>query len=1002
MTGLLDTLSSPSEVGYGNWRVAKNVVSRSAKNRQKGGGFRRLFADDEVYNNADLHDQLTDQLFYFEQFSIPIRGGGNLSGYSYPYFAPSVETDFFNVFPPPNGPFCPVYIGDFPSGLYNGCTIFYPSVGLPYEYVPALVSETFLRAHWTFDVDGATFEDSVSNLDLTNFATGVTPGLLGNALNLVRSTFDFVQSADATFAFGDVKVGFTGWIQPHDPASGTAQHIIGRWGLAGSRAYRLIITGGQLRFEVSNNGTATTGVTHTHVLAVDIPTFFAVWHDSVGNTINIRVNSEPIVSVAHATGIFSGGASVFTAGEDVLLGLAYDGWMDSLSFWLNGYPNQNELLALYGAGLGMDWPFDRTDICNTGYPSYYLYSALYTSCQQIYGGDIIPGYPYGPGVPVYSPTFSYDYQYCGDQMWSRRGCREAVTLIDEVVTSAGRKLIAGTMSRVYEYNQSSGNWAILASGLGNGGYTSEQCGCNAVRGMTATMGGWLAYTNGVDQPLLYFMGDQPQDCSQQSLTPIADLVALDITKAGGVVSWKGFMIFFDITEGGERKGGTVMWSDLEDPESYIESDTSFAGSETIAVGETILNAAPIGNWLMIYTDKSIIRVTLVGGEDVFNFERIHGSADEDSGSALKYKYSLINTGEAHIYAGQSDVYVFTQFDTRPVSVPWITRAAGFMFNGIVEDDATYNPINNEACELVTGGWSSETREAYISWPTGGNMCPDVTLRLNLKYQVADIVDHGFTAFKAFSPDGRPTVGQWIEDQGICPRGSQVSTRLVDGSVCEPGEPVENPPLYIRNPEEDPDLPVHPESLCARLAGKTMDDYCRNCPTTVVFIGASSADFSLKQLEDAVLYRELLLPGFDESYAAYSCTGHFYEHVGYDAVMQTGAETFRIDDEKMIKSVTIEAEPWAQAIPSDIECEVAYGAQDSCMTWKALQTLSYRCLTEFDRAQHLANKTRPDSRFGFPSWSRGVYLASRFRIPGIGGGGTFSGVWHEVKPWGQHG
>ena len=1206
-TGVLDTLSSADEIGFGGWRVVKNAVSRSARNRQKGGGFRRLFADDTVYTNQDLHSQLVDQLFYHELYSAHLEGGGDLSGYSYPYFAPSVSTPIYNVFPPADGPFYPAYLGNYPSGLYDGCPIFYPWVGYPYSYDIGALNQSGLMSHWKMDTIGASTPDAVDGLDLSK-APATTPtvvaGKIGSAIDF--DLLDGLVSTSSGFDTGDITFGFIGWLQWRTNSSVT---ILGKYGLAGDREYVIELSAGQLRFVVSNNGTATTTVTHPTVLTASTWYFFAVWHDPIANTINIKVNNAATQSTAHSTGVFTGATIDFYVALDNggVLG-SWIGTIDSLSFFKGEFPSEAELTFLYNDGNGIDYPFVENPVL-TGYPVSYIDSYLYTSCPTVYGGDMVAGYPYGSPVPVYSPQFAYDYDYCGSYLWSRRGCREAVTLLDEIVTSAGRKLIAGTMSRVYEYNQSSGNWAILASGLGNGGYTSAQCTCNAVRGMTATMGGFLAYTNNVDQPMIYFVGEQPQDCTQQSMRVITDLDALGITRAGGVVSWKGFMIFYDITEDGERKGGEVIWSDLEDPESYIESDTSFAGRSTIAVGETILNAAPIGNWLILYTDKSIIRVTLVGGEDVFNFERIHGSESDDSGSALKYKYSLINTGEVHLYVGQSDVYAFTQFDTRPVAVPWITRAAGFLFNGISETDATYSSVNLEACELVTGGWNAETREAFISWPTGENICPNVTLRLNLKYQVADIVDHGFTAFKAFNPDSRPTVGQWIEDRGICPRGSQIATRLVDGAVCSSGNAVSNPPLYIRNPEEDPDLPVHADSLCSRLAGMTMDDFCRDCPTAIVFIGASAEDFSLKQLEDDILYREMLMGqsavgalNFDGSndyasasgdslningaftvelvfkfktliagspemlvsktngagdsvwqlygiggvsrnaigftvvggvtvatsaevwdvnrwyhvaatfdgatlriykdgelltsaanpgpvgvnagaivfgsamsgsvpgdfsdilisearlwssarsaseilanyntsveaqsglvglwlmnsvndssgngygltlfnglsivalegvYGAYACTGDYYEHVGYDAVLQTGAEPYRIDDEKMVKRITLEAQPWPQAVPSELECDVAYGSQGDCLTWKNLPpNLSYECLSAATAAQHLANNTRPDSRFGFPAWHRGVYLAFRFRVRGIGGGGTLSAAWVELKPWGQ--
>lgn len=778
MTGAFDSLSSADEVGFGNWRVCKNASTRSARNRQRGGGWRRLFADNFPYNNEDLHDQLTDRLGYYDEYSDLARTGGGLTGYSYAYQAANYQLGGEFFFPPAKNVYAPVYIGDFqPTEVYNGCNIFYPYAGYPYRYIR------------------------------------------------------------------------TPYIIP--------------------------------------------------------PTF------------------------------------------------------------------------------------------TTGYPNYYLYSYFYTSCEDERQTFQYPGYPYGPATPQYQPILVYSYVYCGQVLHTLAGCREAVTMLTEVVTAAGRKLIAATMSRVYELNQSAGNWRVLADGLGNSGYTTDQCGCNSVRGMAATLGSEIIFTNGFDGPSTYVLGNDPSGCGLQALETITDLLALNITRAGGVVVWRGFVIFYDFTENGERMGGTVMWGDLESATSFIESDTSLAGRATVAVGETILNAAPLGNALMLYTDKSIIRVTLVGGEDIFNFETIYRG-----GNSLKYKFSLINGGDLHMWLGESDVYALSQFDSRPVTVPWITKASGMIFDGITEDNAIYDPINKEACNLVTGGWSDEAREAWLSWPTGDNICPNVTLRFNLKFSAADFIDHGFTSFLTFYKDDRPTIGQWLEDLGVCARGTLVATGFKDGEVCAGASAVvANPPLYIWNETENPNLPIHERSVCRSLQGKTLADYCEDCASESTFIAASAEDFCLKQIEDDIYYREML-GGSYLSYDGYACHGEFYQHVGYETVMQQGAESYRSDDEKMMKMIQVEAEPLPQSAPSIITAESGYASQPSCFTWKSTKDQDFECQTELTAAQHLAQKTRPDGTFYFPCWVRGRYLSARFIINGIGGGGKFSAMKFSIKNWGQ--
>lgn len=917
-------------------------------------------------------------------------GGGGLSGYGSSYFFPTTVTPEFDTFPPAAGPYCGIYYPSY-DGLYLGCPIFYPFVGFPYVSIPSVVSTTGLAAHWRFNQKtGTTFVDNVGGASLDTNNVTVEAGLIGNS-----AAFHIEAGSAAAFSFstvmdtGDIKFGVTGWINRFSNST-AQQHVLGRWSGAFFREFRLILTNNTLRFDVSSNGTASVGVTNPTAIGSGTWIFFAAWHDPVANTINLKVNGGVTTTVAHSAGVVALALQEFDiAFDQETLTSLLDAKIDSLSFWKNGFPTEAELATLYHSGMGLDHPFNMGAACTTGAPNFYMLSSVYTSCPTHHDSTIVPGYGYGPTFPIYSSQFAYDYIYCGTDLHYRTACREAVTMLGEIVTSTGRKLIAGTMSRVYEYNQSAGNWRILADGLGNAGYTADQCGCNSVRGSMATMGLYLLYTNGFDYPAIYVLGEMQENCERKDLVPISDLVALGITRAGGVVVWKGFVIFFDITEGGTRMGGTFIWSDLEDPTSYIESDTSLAGRISVAVGQTILAMAPLGNWLICYTDKGIYRITLVGGEDIFNVEEIKGVG----GNALKFKYSLMVTGSAHLWLGESDVLYFSQFDVAPIHIPWITKAAGMIFNGINETDATYQPVNRDACNLVTGGWNEETREAWLSYPTGDNICPDVTLRFNLKFNAADFIDHGFTSMLTFRADLRPTVGQWMEDMGICARATQVALGPKDGPPCsEQQVAVNEAPLYIRNPEESEDFPVHPDSLCAHLSGKSMDDYCVDCSSPPTYIVASAADFALKQAEDNYYYREILA-GNIEDFDAYSCTGQYYTWIGYDTVMQTGADDFRTDSEKVVKMIGLEAEPLPQSTPSTLEMETGYGSQSGCLTWVPIRTLPFEC--------HVAVPgLRSDYTFYFPTWRRGRYIGARFRIGGIGGGGLFTGIDRMLKNWGQ--
>lgn len=135
-------------------------------------------------------------------------------------------------------------------------------------------------------------------------------------------------------------------------------------------------------------------------------------------------------------------------------------------------------------------------------------------------------------------------------------------------------------------------------------------------------------------------------------------------------------------------------------------------------------------------------------------------------------------------------------------------------------------------------------------------------------------------------------------------------------------------------------------------------------------------------------------------SAFGCDRACYIRDGFDSVMQEGANNYRSSDEKLIKRVVVEAEPVEQSTLSQLQASVGFGSQPSCMTWVSLAPKSYKCQTSRTAAQHLAQGTRPDAGFKFPTWRRGKFISTRFKISGVGGGGTFSALDKVIKGWGQ--
>lgn len=625
---------------------------------------------------------------------------------------------------------------------------------------------------------------------------------------------------------------------------------------------------------------------------------------------------------------------------------------------------------------------------------YNAYFYDYPPGTYTYFPEVVyPGYGYGTLTPIYEHPMAYTADYCGVDPLTRQGCREAITLLHEVNGSLGRRLIAATQSRIYEFNFGTGDWVLLGDGFGNAAFTTDQCTCGPVRFTAASLGDFTILTNGFNEPLIRQMGGIHEGCNRHAVFPIADLEVLNVTAAGGVVAWKGFFFLFDITLDNERRTGTLVWSDFENPLSWVPSDTSSAGSSTMAPGETILAAAELGNFLYLYTDKSIWRVTLVGGDILFSFDQLYSGT-----MALKFKHTLVNTGREHLYLGNDRIYVVTQFDQRPIVVDWIDKVSPVIYSGMSEDDATFDEINHTECNQPVGGFDENFHEVWFSWPTGDEVCPNMSVVLNTQYSTADLVDHGFTALESFVPDERQTVASWLVDQEICQFADLVANAIKEGEPCTSADVLfVDPPQYIWNEAEDPDLPAGPDGLCAQLQGLTEDDLCRACPGETKFVMASAADFTLKQYADDTYYRESFSTDVIVNYCGASCDGSTYTCDGYDSVLQTGGEDLRIDGEKTVKRLTYEIDPVPQTTPSNLQCFVGFGAQAKCDYWEALETVQMKCLEQRTEQQLIDDGLRADRRVHFNTFRRGKYLSWRIVVSGTGGGVCFGQQITVVRP-----
>lgn len=614
-----------------------------------------------------------------------------------------------------------------------------------------------------------------------------------------------------------------------------------------------------------------------------------------------------------------------------------------------------------------------------------------TMCHQGVDGYIVDGYSFGPYIGIYDSTFGYEYNYCGTVPLVRGGCREAITYLAEFRSPRNfRKLVAGTKSRLYALNERTGNWRILADGLGGTVEPALDCvGCSQRRFLSAQLDSILILTNQFDPPMYWYFDDsaQPGDgsnCDLWSARPIPDLQDLNIAKVGCVCEHKGFMFYCDVEQDGSYFPHRVIWSDYKNPISVIPTSDSLAGFQDIGSGERILRAESLGDYIYFFTDQAIHRGSLVSTGETWNFEQIYRGQD-----ACKYKFSLINTGEFVFYLSEDKIMLVTLSDANPIEVPWMRPTSPVIFAGISAFETAYGILNNDQCDLVTGGYNAVTKELWWSWPTGSNSCPDVSLVFNLTrgQEAADLVDHGFTAFCVFESDRLPTVNDWLVELGICDRAELPPSIKEGDPVVPPATAVPNP-QSIWNSTENPDLPADPNSLCALLGNKTAEDFCAPCTGTKRFVMASAVDRALKEYRDDVYYREMI-------------ENSVYVLNPYTSILESGSENLRMDQEKVVKGLKVEYKAVSQTTPSMLLGWLGFGAEASCLSFKRLRNVNadgstnegieLRCLTEFTEAQHAANQTRAALPGYYNAAVRGRFLAYRLAVRGTGGGFCISMV-----------
>jgi hypothetical protein len=577
------------------------------------------------------------------------------------------------------------------------------------------------------------------------------------------------------------------------------------------------------------------------------------------------------------------------------------------------------------------------------------------------------------------------------------------------VATSSRKvktLFACTQGKIASLNALSGNWRILGSGYGS----SQTVSASGVRFSVSQLGDYVIFTNDFDKPMYHLMETNPVD-AEPELQTFDDLDTIGLTRASLTWVWKNVVFFANVEMDGERMAYRLIWSGYNNPTAFDPADVeSITGSKDLYLNEEILGGAPMGNSFLIYTNKGIWEMSVAGGEQVFNFKRIYDGENNEGIGVLKYQNTLVALQDRHVYMAEDGIYSFNPYSGAPERVEWMHRASSLIYDNLNTSCTPHVAVHHG-------------NELFISVATNNAEadCPDLTLCFNTKYNTAHLIDHGFTAFCSFQPFTGPTIRDFIIQNGICTlegitsAGYGFENEGLPRPLPESTGDFTPQTIYTSSPldigdgtlvENYDSVSSDSDSLCALLGGLQEDEICNQCDARTVLVGASSADWCLKEFGD-YFFRERCVntsaTGTTDSNGYTSSVGS-YVLDGYDSVMVFQPMYNRAVNDPLIQldAFHVGMLPAVQTVPNKIGLRIGISSvpedpnqADAPIVWHQHSLKDMTRTSNRTPAAHLARNTIPTEPFHWNVYRVGRVLYSEIKITGTGGDVTLSFIRADV-------
>ena len=362
----------------------------------------------------------------------------------------------------------------------------------------------------------------------------------------------------------------------------------------------------------------------------------------------------------------------------------------------------------------------------------------------------------GSGWTKLFSTTPYNNSDFHDQLLALSGAmRQPVTLLFEANSTRGvRSLFAATQATIAQLNQNDGNWRIIGSGYGGDPVATG----TARRFKCAQVGDYIAFTNDFERPVYHVLEQSPAD-GGALLNRFTDFDLIGLTRAKVVWAWHNCLFFADVEMDGDRIAYRLLWSNFKDPTSFDPAKLdSITGSKDLFDNEQILGGLPgLGNTFIIFTTQGMWEMSVTGNESSFGFRRIYNGEENKGVAVLKYPNTLVAVTNGQIYAAEDGIYLFNQYSGQPKRIEWLHRSTSLL----------YDTLDKSACDSHVAAMVNDEMLISVARIGAPNQLPDITLRVNMSYDVADIIDHGFSAFCGYRSYDVPTIRDFIIQNGIC-------------------------------------------------------------------------------------------------------------------------------------------------------------------------------------------------------------------------------------------